>query len=120
MMLRQLSAFLLVGAARTALSYALYLGLLQILSYRVAFTITYVVTLLCSIFINGTYVFRTQLTPVKGVRYAAVYCLNYVLGFGVLAFAITVLGMRETVAPLLVIVIMFPIGFLTERYALTR
>jgi len=120
MLLRQLSSFLLVGAARTVLSYALYLGLLQVLPYRAAFTVSYVVTLVFSIFVNGTYVFRTELTPLKGLRYAAVFCINYVLGLGILTFAITVLGLDEKIAPALVIVVMFPVGFLTERYALTR
>lgn len=119
-LLRQLSAFLLLGAVRTVLSYALYLALLQLLPYRIAFTVSYIITLVFSVFVNGAYVFRTQLTPLKVLRYGAVFCINYFLGLGVLTFAVAVLGLDEKIAPAVVIVVMFPVGFLTERYALTR
>ena len=116
----QLVKYVMLGATRTVLGYLLYLLLLQIMPYWAAFTVCYVATLLFSFFVNSNYVFRTVLTARKAVRYGAIYCINYVLGLGLLTFAIAVLGLSARVSPAFVIVIMFPVGFLAERYALTR
>jgi putative flippase GtrA len=117
--LRQLVGFTFVGAARTALSYLAYLTLLLVFPYWLAFTFAYVATIAFSLFVNSNYVFAVDVTVGRAVRYALIYCLNYGLSLAVLTLAIGMLHLRPAVAPVAVIVVLFPINFLTERYALT-
>jgi putative flippase GtrA len=116
----QIAGFAVVGAFRTLISYFIYVGLLLATPYWVAFSISYVAILLASLVVNGRYVFNANLTLARGVRYSFVYCGNYLLSLGILTLAIKLVGLPAVFAPFVVIPIMFPVNFLTERYVLTR
>jgi len=116
---QQLAGFAMVGAARTALGYLLYLMLLFIFPYWLAFTIAYIATLVFSMLINGNFIFATRVTARRAVRYGSVYCINYGLSLATLRFLVSTLLLNTAIAPAIVIVVMFPINFLAERYALT-
>lgn len=116
---RQLAGFAMVGVARTVLGYLLYLVFLFVIPYWLAFTIAYVTTLVFSMLINGNFTFATRITVRRAVRYGSVYCINYGLSLAVLRFLVTTLLLNTAIAPAILIIVMFPINFLAERYALT-
>ena len=116
----QVAGFAIVGAMRTAIGYGAYVALLLVAPYWLAFSVSYVVVLAGSFILNGKFVFTADLTLRRGVRYGAIYCGNYLLSLGILTVAIKGLGIAAAMAPVVVIPIMFPVNFVTERYVLMR
>lgn len=116
----QVAGFAIVGAMRTVTGYAAYVALLLVAPYWVAFSISYAAVLVGSFVANGKYVFKSDVTLLRGVRYALAYCGNYLVSLGILTLAIRELDFAPALAPAVVIPLMFPINFITERYALIR
>ena len=86
--------------------------------YWLAFTISFSVTITVSAIANGRYVFSVALSWLSFCLYAAVYLLNYLLSIGLLMFAVEFLRVPDFLAPLPVVVCMFPVNFLAECYVL--
>jgi len=116
----QVAGFAIVGAMRTLISYAAYIALLLVAPYWVAFSVSYVAVLLASLVVNGKYVFKADVTVRRGVLYGCVYFGNYLLSLGILHVVIKMIGLSPPLAPMVLIPIMFPVNFVTERYVLTR
>ena len=70
--------FLVVGAANTAASYAVYLLLLLVVDYRIAYTVAYVAGLALGYWAHATFVFRARLGVRSAVAYVATYAAMYV------------------------------------------
>jgi putative flippase GtrA len=115
---REFIGFVLVGAANTGLTYLLYLALLQIARYPVAYSLTFVVGIFLSYYLNARFVFRVPLQLRKALQYPAVYAIQYLLGLGLLYLMVEILRMNEAIAPLLVVVITVPVTFLMSRYVI--
>lgn len=116
--LAQVGRFALAGAGRTVLSLGLYLLLILIAPYWLAFTISFALTIIVSAMANGRYVFSVALTWLGSCLYAAVYLLNYLLSLGLLVVAAELLAVPQSLAPLPVMICMFPVNFIAERYVL--
>src|SRR5262245_52671112 len=114
----QIGRFVLVGAGRTAFSFGLYLLLLRIAPYWLAFSASFFITITASAMVNSRYVFLVGLNPRSYLVYVAIYLLNYVVSLALLVLVIDFVGLPKYLAPLPVAVCMLPINFLLERYAL--
>ena len=114
----QVVRFALVGAGRTAVSLGLYLALTLVVPYWAAFTIAFVAGITFSVIVSGRYVFLVGLTARGYLLYAAVYLSNYLVSLGFLVLFVEWLGVPDYLAPVPVILCMFPINFVAERYIL--
>jgi putative flippase GtrA len=114
----QLARFAMIGAGRTAISLGIYLLLTLIVPYWLAFTVAYVASITFSALMNARFVFLVGLDLGAYIRYVGVYSVNYILSLGLLIALVEGLSLPPVVAPLLVVAIMFPLNFVTERYAL--
>lgn len=114
----QIVRFAMVGAGRTVLSLGLYLILTLVVPYWLAFTIAFVAGITFSAVVNGRYVFLVGLTRRSYLLYAGVYLSNYLVSHGLLIVFVEWLGVPAYLAPVPVILCMFPINFIAERYVL--
>ena len=69
----QFTRFLVVGAANTAASYAVYLLVLLVVDYRVAYTVAFVAGLVGGYLLHARFVFGAR----PGARSAASYLMTY-------------------------------------------
>lgn len=107
--------FLAVGAFNTAAGYVLYLGLLQVFGYRVAYSIAFVLGVLVSYALNTRYVFRQPFSFSKLLQFPLVYVVQYALGIALLFVLVEVLSIPAFVAPLIVVVVSVPVTFVLSR-----
>jgi putative flippase GtrA len=116
---RQFARFLQVGILNTIGTYLLYLALNLILPYAVSYSITFVVGVLVSAWLNARYSFTTRLTGKSLVRFVVIYIISYALSLQLLVYFVEVTGIHPNLAPLLVLTVFTPINFLSSRLALT-
>ena len=111
----QFARFLLVGGANTALSYGIYLLLLLVVDYRIAYTIAYVAGLVSGYLMHARMVFDA----LPGVRslaaYLVTYASMYLLSLFVLYVAVARLGIPKPLGMLAALAVTVPLSFLLMR-----
>jgi putative flippase GtrA len=108
--------FLVAGALNTAATYVLYLALLQIVPYRVAYTVSYAIGIVLAYAINTLFVFRSAWNWRRLLAFPLVYVVQYALGVLVLTLLVEPGFLSERLAPLGVVAITIPFTFLASRY----
>ncbi len=103
------------GGINTAFTYALYLLLDLVLSYRVAFTASYIVGVVFAYFYNSLVAFKTPLSLKKFLQFPAVYLVQYLLSIGLLEVFVQVLRVNTTLAPIYVLIIVTPVTYLLSK-----
>ena len=104
--------FVVVGAANTALSYAIYLLLLLVVDYRIAYTVAYVVGLVIGYLMQARLVFRAPLGARSAVAYLATYAAMYLASVLVLWIAVDVAGVPKPFGMLVALCVTVPLSFL--------
>jgi putative flippase GtrA len=107
--------FVVVGAANTAASYGVYLLLLQVVDYRIAYSVAYVAGLLLGYWAHAKFVFDARLGVRSGIAYVFTYAAMYVVSLGVLAGAVDWLGIPKPAAMLAALCVTVPASFLLLR-----
>lgn len=107
--------FAAVGVFATALHYAIYYLLLQLLSAGVAYTIGYVVSLVANFFLTAHFTFRSRPTGGKAAGFTLSHGVNYLLHISLLQLFLH-LGVTARLAPLPVFAIAIPVNFLLVRF----
>ena len=107
--------FLLVGGFNTILGYVIYALFLFITPYRVAFTMSYVVGIFSSYYLNSRFAFKTQLTLRKALQYPLVYVVQYVMGIVLITFWVDVVGIPEILGLPFAIIFTIPVTFTLSR-----
>lgn len=115
---KELLLWALGGGINTVLTYGLYLALDLALSYRFAFTISYLVGIVFAYFYNSLVAFKTPLSLKKFFQFPLVYVVQYVLSVGLLEVLVQVLGISTTLAPIFVFVIVTPVTYLLSKWIL--
>lgn len=115
---RELVAFVLVGGVNTLLTYGIYLALLRVVSYPVAFTGSYVTGIFLSYYLNARFVFREPVRLSKALQYPVVYVVQYLLGVGLLYLFVEQLHFNKAIAPLAIVLITVPCTFVLSRYVI--
>lgn len=117
---RDFARFLMSGGFNTALTYSVYLLLLNFLSYRASYTIAYVSGVVIAYALNRFFVFKSH----NGIRSVAlfplVYLAQYLASLLILWIWIEKFGLDERIGPLLAIVITVPITFVLTKYLFVK
>jgi putative flippase GtrA len=103
--------FLIVGSINTILTYLLYLWLLQSMSYRLAYSISFFIGIVIALILNAQFVYRVTITRTKLITYPIIYGLQYLFGLLVVSFAVNILGVSEKYALALSIFLSIPLMF---------
>ena len=112
--------FVIAGAINTGLSYVIYLLLLLVVDYRLAYVMAFVSGIAIAMVLNSRFVFLTRLTLRKGAGFIAAYCFQLVFGIFILQLLVEQTTVPQALAPLCVMVFTVPLSFFMSRYALKR
>ncbi len=107
--------FLIAGAVNTGVTYVLYLGLLALMPYVWAYTLTYVAGIGLGYALNSRWVFRKSYSLHSVMAYPLTYLLNYLLGLGLLWILVDSMKVPQEIAPLLVVALSVPLMYLVTR-----
>ena len=112
--------FLIAGALNTMATYAIYLALLPLLDYTLAYTIAYLTGIVISYLLNTAFVFRVTRTAANMATFPLVYVVQYLLGALVLNLAVRWIGVPDKFALIASIVVTIPVTFFLSRALLHR
>jgi putative flippase GtrA len=104
--------FLMVGSFNTAAGYLVYLALLQVLHYQLAYALAYCIGIVVSYALNSRFVFRTRWSWDALLRYPIVYVVQYVAGAALLWILVDRLHLMPALGPLVVAAMLAPFSYL--------
>lgn len=107
--------FAVAGVVNTGATYIAYLLLLQVASYRVAFTLAFVLGILLSYALSALFVFRQRTSWRTFLRFPWIYVVQYLLGLLLVTLAVEWLGLPAWLAPLAALSITIPLTYLLSR-----
>jgi putative flippase GtrA len=110
--------FLIGGAINTAFTYAVYLALNTILAYQLAYFIAYILGIIFAYWFNATVVFKVNLSWKGFFSYPIVYLVQYLASAFLLAGLVEMAGIMESLAPLVVAIIMVPATYVMSKFLL--
>ena len=117
---REILAFLFVGLSNTALTYATYLGLLQVLHYAWAYTGAFLVGLVYTGLLNIRLTFARHPTLAAWIVFAAYDTFYWVCSLALLRLLVDGLAIPEVYAPLVMLSVVVPINFVMTRLIVHR
>lgn len=109
------SRFLIAGGLNTGLTYLLYLGLLCLMPYAWAYSITYVLGIGIGYALNSLWVFKKSPSFLRAAAYPLTYGINYILGLTVLWLLIELTHIPKEIAPIFVVAISVPVMYFTTK-----
>lgn len=112
--------YLVAGLLNTALTYGLYLFLLTFLAYGLAYSMAYITGIVTSYFLNSIFVFQAKISPRKFFMYPAVYVAHYAFSLLALIVLVRFLRVSETLAPVTVIALGFPLTYVLTKIILGK
>ncbi len=115
---KRVISFVLCGGLNTGITYLLYLLLASMMHYQVAYLITYISGIALAYVLNLRFVFNAQSSLRKFACYPLIYVVQYLLGAGLMYLMLSVLNLPNTLAPLLVIVLLMPVSYYMNKKVL--
>lgn len=112
--------YLAAGVVNTGVTYALYLALLAVLPYAWAYTAAFVAGIVVAYVLQSRYVFGAAASWRTFFAFPLVYVVQYAVGVLVLRLLVESGAMSREIAPVLVLAITVPIGFLLSRLLFAR
>ena len=116
---RRFLVFVLCGGINTAVTYLLYLLLMRLVHYQVAYLAACLVGIALAYVVNLRVVFGSQSSAGKILRYPLVYLGLYVFGAAQLYLYVDLLHFSATLAPLLVVAVQAPVSYLLNKKVLS-
>ena len=107
--------FVLSGGINTIVTYAIYLILLLIIDYKLAYTAAYVSGIALSYLLNRVFVFRTHRGWSSALLFPLVYLAQYLVGLAAVWVWVGQFGFPEPFAPLVAIAITIPMTYLLSK-----
>lgn len=112
--------FLFSGCVNTGVAYSVYLLLLNVMPYRLAYTLCYVAGVMVSYLLQTRWVFRKQASLKSFLAYPLVYVAQWLLGVVLLGIFVERLAIPKSLAPLAVIAATVPMTFVLSRFIIRR
>jgi putative flippase GtrA len=112
--------FLLTGGFNTALTYALYLVLLDFFAYTTSYSISYICGLLLAFLLSRYVVFKEHQGLKSVVLFPLIYLAQYLFGLLVVWFWVRVLFLPEFLAPLAAIILSLPLTYSLSKLVFIR
>jgi putative flippase GtrA len=109
--------FILVGGANTAFGYVLYAFLVLVhVHYMMAYTITYIISIFISYYLNTRFVFNCAVNLKSALQYPLTYVVQYLSGALFLHILVGIMAVNKLIAPLFVIALTIPLTFVLARF----
>lgn len=107
--------FIGVGGVNTILSYCLYVLLALFLDYKISYALAFIFGIAISYVLSTRYVFEAKGTLKKILFFPFIYLVQYFLGLLVLHEIVEVYNVNKYLAPVLVIIILFPVTYIMSK-----
>ena len=112
----EVSRFLVMGTVNTGLTQLLYMAVLLIVPYEVAYTVSYLAGIPLAYWLNSRFVFRGEMTWRKFLQFPSVYVVQYLLGMALMYVVVEIVSVPEWIAPIPVLIATLPVTFLMTRF----
>jgi putative flippase GtrA len=112
----QFARFLVVGTANTAASYGIYLLLLLVVDYRVAYTVAFVAGLAGGYLMHARFVFGARPGARSAASYLMTYAAMYLVSFLVIYVAVDRLSVPKPLGMLAALAFTVPASFILLRW----
>lgn len=113
--------FLVVGVANTLNYYVLYLLLNHVFqfNYLAAHITAFIISMVGSFYLNSYYTYRSRPSLSKFLKFPLTYVVNIVVSTASIYILVDLLGINETVSPLIATLIAIPFTFVISKKILT-
>jgi putative flippase GtrA len=112
--------FVIAGGLNAVFGYSVYLLLLPLVGYAIAYSVTYAAGILFAYCVSARFVFRRPLQWRHAAQYPLVYVLQYLLGFTLTVALVERAHINPEFVLALVIVITLPFTFWLSRWIIKR
>ena len=112
----QFARFLVVGTANTAASYVVYLLLLLVVDYRVAYTVAFVAGLVGGYLMHARFVFGARPGARSAASYLVTYAAMYLVSLLVIYVAVERLAVPKPFGMLAALAFTVPASFILLRW----
>lgn len=112
--------FILAGGANTAITYLVYLALLNVFGYLISFTFSFATGVVFAFIAYSKFVFYQSYNWKRLPQYSLLYVMQYVMGLALLFILVSKLGLDERIAPIINVIVLTPITFLLNKWFLVR
>lgn len=113
--IREIARFFLGGIGNTLVTYILYLLMLTLVDYRVAYTIAFVAGVFLAYWVGLRFVFQQRSSWAKLASFPIVYLAQYAVGLLVVVVWVDLLGAPEALAPIATVLLSLPMTFFLSR-----
>ncbi len=112
--LGEIIRFGIVGVFATLLHYGIYWVLMHYINVNVAYTLGYVLSLICNFFLTSYFTFKSKASIGKSIGFGGAHLVNYLLHICLLNLFLY-LGLSKSIAPIPVYLIVIPVNFILVR-----
>jgi len=110
--------FLCGGVANTLSTYLLYLALIQMVPYQVAYFCAYLIGIVLAYWLNARFVFKVALSWKGLFAYPLVYLVQYLSAALLLEGLVRFVHVPPALGPLLVTVVLLPLTYVMNKVVL--
>lgn len=111
----EFARFVIVRGICTVVSYGLYLLLLLLTRYEVAYVVSYAGGVVLAYFVSSRYVFRVPMSARSAARFPLVYVAQFLATFVLLRAAVSWGHISPSIAYILAVGITIPLTFALSR-----
>ena len=116
----RVARFVVVGVTNTAFTCGVYLVLLQLIDYRLAYTLAYVVGLAGGYWANARFVFGASPGARSALAYLVSYAATYIVSLAVLWLAVERAGLPRPLAMLAALAVAVPLSYVLLRLSFSQ
>lgn len=107
--------FILVGATTTLVTYLIYIIFLFFFNYLLAYTVSFILGILLSYYLNSSIVFHSKMAIFKALLFSIIYVLQFLLGITFLYIIVKHLDFDKRIAPIVIVFITIPINYILNK-----
>jgi putative flippase GtrA len=108
--------FLVAGATNTAITFAVYVALLLMVSHQVAYSLAFVFGVALAYVLNRTFVFGARGGVGAMALFPMVYVAQYIVGLLVVTVWVDVLGLPPALASMAAVMLTIPLTYVLSRW----
>jgi putative flippase GtrA len=97
-------------------SYGLYLALLLVVRYEIAYVVSYAAGIALAYFVSSRFVFQVAMSPRSAARFPLVYLAQFVVSFVLLRIAVQLVHIPPSIAYAIAVAVTIPLTFSLSRW----
>lgn len=117
MILSRFYRFIISGGLNTAITYSVYLVLLQFLPYHVSYTAAYISGIVSAYALNRSFVFESHQGLWSIVAMPLIYLAQYLVGIIMVWACVEKFDVSDVVAPLMALMVSVPLTYFLSHLA---